>query len=90
MGARFHRSLEMDAYAATVGQARAWLDRADGTQRGDPDKAAKAILTALDAADPPLRLALGADAVDALRAKHERLRDDLDRWEAVSRDTELD
>ena len=90
MGARFHRSREMDAYAATVGQARAWLDQANGTQRGDPHKAAKAILTALDASDPPLRLALGADAVDALRAKHERLRDDLDQWEAVSRDTEFD
>ena len=73
-----------------MGQARAWLDQANGTQRGDPHKAAKAILTALDASDPPLRLALGADAVDALRAKHDRLRDDLDQWEAVSRDTELD
>jgi hypothetical protein len=49
-----------------------------------------AILAALDAPDPPLRLALGADAVDAIRAKHERLRADLDRWEAVSRNTAFD
>jgi hypothetical protein len=59
----------------------------DGTQPGDPRKAAAAILAAPEAPQPPLRLALGADAVDAIRAKHERLRDDLDSWEAVSRDT---
>jgi NAD(P)-dependent dehydrogenase (short-subunit alcohol dehydrogenase family) len=90
MGARFHRSREIDAYAATVGQARAYLDHANGTQRGDPRKAANAILDALDASDPPLRLALGADAVDAIRAKHERLRTELDEWEALSRDTAFD
>ena len=90
MGAHFHRSRELDAYAATVGQARGWLDRADGTQPGDPRKAVAAILAALDASDPPLRLVLGADAVDAIRAKHERLRADLDEWEAVSRNTAFD
>jgi hypothetical protein len=62
----------------------------DGTQPGDPRKAAAAILAALDAQQPPLRLALGADAVDAIRAKHERLRADLDTWEALSRDTAVD
>lgn len=87
MGARFRRSRELEAYAATVGQARAYLERARGTQPGDPRKAARAILTALDAPDPPLRLALGADAVDAIRAKHERLRADLEKWEALSRET---
>lgn len=90
MGARFHRSREMDAYAATVGQARAYLEHADGTQLGDPRKAATAILAALDASDPPLRLALGADAVDAIRAKHERLRADLENWEPTSRGTAFD
>ena len=82
-----HYSPEIDAYAATVGPTRAFLAGADGTQPGDPRKAATAILAALDAPEPPLRLALGADAVDAIRAKHERLRHDLDAWEAVSRDT---
>jgi NAD(P)-dependent dehydrogenase (short-subunit alcohol dehydrogenase family) len=86
-GARMHRSREIDAYADTVGPTRAYLDGMDGTQPGDPRKAAAAILAALDAPQPPLRLALGADAVDAIRAKHQRLRDDLDNWEAVSRDT---
>lgn len=90
MGARFHRSREIDAYAGTVGLARAYLDSANGTQAGDPRKAAEAILTAVRVEEPPLRLALGADAVDALRAKHERLRNDLESWEAVSRNTAFD
>jgi NAD(P)-dependent dehydrogenase (short-subunit alcohol dehydrogenase family) len=89
-GARMHRSAEISAYADTVGPTRAFLDGMDGTQPGDPRKAAAAIITALDAEEPPLRLALGADAVDAIRAKHERLRADLDRWETLSRDTAFD
>jgi NAD(P)-dependent dehydrogenase (short-subunit alcohol dehydrogenase family) len=90
MGARFHRSRELDAYADTVGQTRAYVERIDGTQPGDPRKAAAAIVTALEAPEPPLRLIVGADAGDAIRAKHERLRAELAAWEAVSRDTAFD
>jgi NAD(P)-dependent dehydrogenase (short-subunit alcohol dehydrogenase family) len=86
-GARLHRSREMDAYADTAGANRAYMDGVDGTQPGDPARAAAAIITALEAPDAPLRLALGDDAVDAIRAKHERLRADLDAWEHVSRTT---
>jgi NAD(P)-dependent dehydrogenase (short-subunit alcohol dehydrogenase family) len=86
-GARLHRSNQIGAYADTVGPTREFLDGIDGVQPGDPRKAAAAILAALDAPQPPLRLALGGDAVDAIRAKHERLRADLDGWEAVARDT---
>jgi NAD(P)-dependent dehydrogenase (short-subunit alcohol dehydrogenase family) len=89
-GARMHRSREIDAYADTAGSTRAALDGVAGHQPGDPRKAAAAILAAVDAPDPPLRLALGADAVDSIRAKHEQLRADLDAWEAVSRDTVVD
>jgi NAD(P)-dependent dehydrogenase (short-subunit alcohol dehydrogenase family) len=87
---RMHRSRDSGLYAETAGQNRAYIDGIDGTQPGDPDKAAAAILRALDEPDAPLRLALGDDAVDAIRAKHERLRADLDAWEQVSRATALD
>jgi NAD(P)-dependent dehydrogenase (short-subunit alcohol dehydrogenase family) len=90
LGATMQRSREIDAYADTVGRTRAFVDDSDGTQQGDPRKAAAAILAALDAPEPPLRLALGGDAVDAIRAKHERLRADLDGWEALARDTVFD
>jgi NAD(P)-dependent dehydrogenase (short-subunit alcohol dehydrogenase family) len=89
-GSRMHHSREIDSYSEIVGPTRAFIDGVDGTQEGDPRKAAAAVLAALDAANPPLRLALGADAVQAIRAKHERLRADLDAWEAVSRGTAFD
>jgi NAD(P)-dependent dehydrogenase (short-subunit alcohol dehydrogenase family) len=88
-GARLHHSRELDDYAETAGANRAYMDGADGTQPGDPHRAVAAIVAALDDPDAPLRLALGDDAVDAIRAKHERLRADLDAWEHVSRATAL-
>jgi NAD(P)-dependent dehydrogenase (short-subunit alcohol dehydrogenase family) len=89
-GRRMHRSRVIDAYGASTGATRAAVDDMDGTQPGDPVKAARAILGVLDAGAPPLRLALGRDAVEAIRAKHARLRHDLDTWEAVSLGTDLD
>jgi NAD(P)-dependent dehydrogenase (short-subunit alcohol dehydrogenase family) len=84
-GAGMQRSAAIDAYADTVGPTRAAVDAMDGSQPGDPRRAAAAILDAVEAPTAPLRLALGDDAVDAIRAKHERLRADLDAWEPVSR-----
>lgn len=71
----------------SAGATRALVDRTDGSQPGDPAKAARAILQVLDHDDPPLRLALGDDAVDAIRAHQDTLRADLDRWETLSRAT---
>jgi NAD(P)-dependent dehydrogenase (short-subunit alcohol dehydrogenase family) len=87
LGRSLSAAAVMEEYTPTVGATRAYLEREDGRQAGDPAKAAAAIVEALDADDPPLRLALGGDAVDAIRAKHERLKAELDRWEAVSRRT---
>jgi NAD(P)-dependent dehydrogenase (short-subunit alcohol dehydrogenase family) len=87
---RMHRtSTIIDDYAPTAGVTRAAVDQMDGSQPGDPDKAAAAILEAITASQAPLRLALGADAVDAIRAKHDQLRADLDNWERLSRSTTL-
>ena len=61
-------------YRATVGPTREMIKGIDGTQPGDPTKAAEAILAALDAEDTPLRLPLGADAVEGIRAKLESVR----------------
>jgi NAD(P)-dependent dehydrogenase (short-subunit alcohol dehydrogenase family) len=89
-GRRMHRSQAIEAYHVSTGGTRAAVDGMDGTQPGDPAKAAQAIIRAVDADAPPLRLALGRDAVEAIRAKHSRLQRDLDAWEAVSLDTDLD
>src|SRR5918996_1311685 len=90
LGARMHASREIPAYAETAGMTRAGAAAMDGKQPGDPRKLAAAILAGLDAADAPLHLALGADAVEAIRAAQERRRADLKAWEEVSRDTDFD
>jgi hypothetical protein len=59
----------------------------DGSQPGDPTKAAAAILEALDAPNPPLRLALGSDAVDHIGATLDARRAELDEWAPLSRST---
>ena len=81
---------ELDAYADTVGATRRFAHDMHQTQAGDPLKAAAAIDTALLAERTPLRLALGRDAVDAIRAHAENLLADLAAWETVSVDTDID
>jgi NAD(P)-dependent dehydrogenase (short-subunit alcohol dehydrogenase family) len=78
------------AYAETVGATRRMIANGHGAQPGDPAKAAAAILTALDAPKTPLRLALGADAIDAISAHLDGVRAELDAWEGLGRATALD
>jgi NAD(P)-dependent dehydrogenase (short-subunit alcohol dehydrogenase family) len=86
-GGALAQSREMPEYAETVGPTREMITGIDGTQPGDPAKAAQAILTALDSEDTPLRLPLGTDAVDGIRGKLASVREELDRWEDVALST---
>jgi NAD(P)-dependent dehydrogenase (short-subunit alcohol dehydrogenase family) len=88
-GAGLHESVVSDAYAETAGATRDMIKSIDGTQPGDPAKAAKAILAALAAPDAPLRLPLGDDAVDGIRGHAAQVLNDLDAWESLSRDVAL-
>jgi NAD(P)-dependent dehydrogenase (short-subunit alcohol dehydrogenase family) len=90
LGRSLQAAPPLDVYEETVGATRAYIEREDGRQAGDPAKAAAAIIAALDADELPLRLALGSDAVEAIRAKHETLLSDLGRWEAVARAVTFD
>jgi hypothetical protein len=80
----------IDAYKNVIGGTRDFARNMDGTQPGDPMKAAAAIETALESPNTPLRLQLGADAVDAVRNHAEALLSDLATWEARARDTAFD
>jgi NAD(P)-dependent dehydrogenase (short-subunit alcohol dehydrogenase family) len=87
---RMHRSKTVIGdYASTVGPTRAAVDAMDGSQPGDPTRAAAAIIEVVNAARAPLRLALGDDAVDNIQAKHQRLAAELQGWERLSRSTAL-
>ncbi|MCI2261229.1 oxidoreductase [Xanthomonas indica] len=59
-----------------------------GRQRGDPAKAAQAMLALIEAPAPPAHLLLGSDALALVRDKLDRLKADIAAWEAVSRSTD--
>ncbi|WP_245721584.1 hypothetical protein [Nocardia crassostreae] len=71
-------SSEIPDYTATVGAIRDGLPASDQQQAGDTDKAAAAVLAVVGQPNPPLRLALGSDAVDAIRGKLAAVTADLD------------
>jgi NAD(P)-dependent dehydrogenase (short-subunit alcohol dehydrogenase family) len=76
-------ALELPEYAGVVA-TRSWPETVTGTEVGDPAAAARAVIAALDAERPPLRLVLGADAVAAAeRALTARSRD-LETWRSVA------
>jgi NAD(P)-dependent dehydrogenase (short-subunit alcohol dehydrogenase family) len=82
-------SKPMSEYAATVGPTRDYVANGGGSQPGDPAKAADAIIAALDAPTPPLRLVLGGDAIDNVRGRLKTLATELDQWEQLGRNTAL-
>lgn len=86
-GAAFRSMPPLDAYAPTVGGTRAYAESEAGKQPGDPAKAARAIVDAVAAGAPNLRLPLGADAVAGIREKLARVTADVDRTEAVAKAT---
>ncbi|PKW07620.1 Short-chain dehydrogenase [Streptomyces sp. 1222.5] len=72
---------------AKVGETRGFVSGGDGTQPGDPAKAAALILAALGAERTPLRLPLGDDGVSAVLAHLDQVREDVTAWEKRTRAT---
>jgi len=85
-----YESEEMAEYAETVGPTRAYVRDGHLAQPGDPVKAAQAIIAALDADEPPLRLVLGADAIGNIERRWQVLAGELDAWRAVGEATAID
>lgn len=77
----------IEDYAQTTNGFLDWLQQMDGKQPGDPVKAARAMIQAVESESPPLRLALGEDAVDAIASKLQSVKSELEQWRSVSLDT---
>ena len=77
-------------YADTAGRTIKTIAERNGKQPGDPRKAARAIIKAVESPHPPLRLVLGADAVERVTNKLAAVRHDLDDWREVSMGTALE
>lgn len=80
----------IDDYAATAGQRRIENDTMDGTQAGDPAKAAAAIMAAVESPEPPAFLLLGPDALMAHRYIAEQRAKEVATWEQLTVGTDLD
>ncbi|MGW2230915.1 oxidoreductase [Streptomyces formicae] len=74
----------IDDYAETAGTRRASTLASYGRQPGDPARAAQAVVDAVTAEDPPLRLLLGKAAYDIATAKLDSLRTTFDDWREVT------
>jgi NAD(P)-dependent dehydrogenase (short-subunit alcohol dehydrogenase family) len=79
----------MPEYAESV-TIRAYRESNDGKQAGDPMKAVKLILKAVDADKPPLHLPLGKRAYAIIRAKFAAFTKSMDEWEAEATATEFE
>jgi len=76
-------------YDAVVGAAARMQRAYDGNQPGDPRRGAKAVLDVVNAENPPLRLPLGKDAVDAIEASDRARLEELERWRELSCSTDF-
>jgi NAD(P)-dependent dehydrogenase (short-subunit alcohol dehydrogenase family) len=59
-------------------------------QPGDPEKLAKALMTAVNASDPPLRLLVGKATVDTIDQYLNARRSEYEAWREVSTGTDFD
>jgi NAD(P)-dependent dehydrogenase (short-subunit alcohol dehydrogenase family) len=80
---------QIDDYAATVGKTREMVVERNHQQPGDPAKLAQAIVKLANAADPPLRLPLGKDAVARIAEKIAFVEGETATWRSLSESTEF-
>jgi NAD(P)-dependent dehydrogenase (short-subunit alcohol dehydrogenase family) len=82
-GRSLQKADPIDDYADSVGATRELIAELDGNQPNDPVRGAEAIIGAIESPNPPLRLPLGEDAIEAIRAKLDQQRDELEAWAEV-------
>ncbi len=88
------RSLEPAArhlaeYDKTSGKFAAYLEKINGKQPGDPDKAAAMIMEMVDSGKAPSRVFLGAYALTTAQKKIASIGKELAEWDEVSRATDF-
>jgi NADP-dependent 3-hydroxy acid dehydrogenase YdfG len=71
-------------YDATAGNMRKYFAENDGKQKGDPVRAVHAMMQVVESPNPPLRLLLGASALQRLRSKVTNWEKEIAAWEQVT------
>ncbi|BAX91624.1 oxidoreductase [Mycobacterium shigaense] len=80
----------IDDYADTAGKRRKENDTMHGNQAGDPAKAARAIIEAVESSEPPGFLLLGPDALALYRYVADARVAEIANWEQLTSGTDLD
>ncbi len=75
-------------YDASFDPVRRAREEKSGKQLGDPVKAARAMLAAIDSAHPPAHLLLGSDALRLVRENLTALEYEFSQWETVTLSTD--
>jgi len=78
----------IDDYDATSGAVRRFAKQISHNQPGDPKRLAAAMLTLVDAPEPPLRLPLGTDTLAAIAAKNAYVAKEMDMWKDLAASTD--
>jgi NAD(P)-dependent dehydrogenase (short-subunit alcohol dehydrogenase family) len=76
-------------YEPTVGKMNTFRLQTDGTWPGDPARAARILVDVVNHPDPPLRLLLGAAAVDLARKSSDERAAEAAAWSDVSRSADF-
>jgi NAD(P)-dependent dehydrogenase (short-subunit alcohol dehydrogenase family) len=80
----------LDDYREIIDPVEAYLYGGNGSQPGDPRKAAEVMIAVVECENPPLRLLLGSDAIALWESKQSALTADLARWRRLGEKTAYD
>ncbi|HRO45455.1 oxidoreductase [Agriterribacter sp.] len=78
-------AIVIDDYAATAGANKNTVRGYSGSQKGDPVRAAKAMVKVVESENPPQVLLLGSAALRNAKHKLAALQNDFDHWEEVTK-----
>ena len=82
---------QIEDYKPLINEIRQEVQKViNGGLTGDPKKVALAIIKVVDSDNPPTRLAIGPDTVEAIEFAFEFMKSELDAWREVSMSTDFD
>ena len=81
---------QIEDYEETAHKFVKMQEQSSGEQPGDPDKAAQAMIKVVESDNPPMRLVLGGDALEATRKKMKSFQQELEEWKEVTLSTSFE
>ncbi len=81
---------QLEEYRPVIEPIEKYLYGNDGKQPGDPRRAARAMIDVVESTDPPLRLMLGADALELWDKKLAAMQAEFNGWRETATATAFD